>query len=336
VFIIVVIIALVYGPGPFGRNKDDPVEIPSEADVLEESETGLYSVTEPEPEPELEPEPVPALEPESVLEPNLPKIESEPAVEPNPEAAKLIAEAMSLLGEKPSRLIDARERLNEALRIPMSGQQRMFVKNQLSELADEWLFSRKFFPQDKLCESLQVKPGDQLRVIGERFKVPYEILMEINNISRPETLKAGATIKVINGPFHVKIYRSTFMMDLYLQTTFVRSFRVGLGKPDRQTPTGLWRVKSGGKLTSPLWTDPDTGQVVHPESPDYPLGSRWIELEGLDESTEGRTGFGIHGTKDPESIGTADSRGCIRLDNGDVIIVYNLLVPVHSLVRVEE
>jgi hypothetical protein len=202
VFIIVVIIALVYGPGPFGRNKDDTVEIPSEADVLEESETGLYSVTEPEPEPELEPEPVPALEPESVLEPNLPKIESEPAVEPNPEAAKLIAEAMSLLGEKPSRLIDARERLNEALRIPMSGQQRAFVKNQLSELAEEWLFSRKFFPQDKLCESLQVKPGDQLRVIGERFKVPYEILMEINNISRPETLKAGATIKVINGPFH--------------------------------------------------------------------------------------------------------------------------------------
>jgi len=323
-FIIAVIIALTYGPGPFGKNKDETVEILPEANVPEADETRSYSVMEAKPE----------IEP--VPEPELPKIELVPTVEPNPEAAKLIAEAMALLSEKPNQIIDARERLNEVLRIPMNGQQRAFVKDQLSELADKWLFSKRFFPQDKLCESLQVRPGDQLRIIGQQFKVPYEILMKINNISRPQALQVGATIKVINGPFHAKIYRSTFTMDLYLQNTFVRSFPVGLGKPDMETPTGLWRVKADGKLIEPPWPDPVSGKILHPGDPDYALGSRWIGLEGLDGDAKGRTGFGIHGTKESETIGTADSRGCIRLHNGNVIFVYDLLVPIHSLIRIEE
>lgn len=340
VLIAAMIFAFIYGPGPFGRNrnKGETVEILPGTDVPEADEIRLYSVVESEPAPQLEPEPAPvrAPVPEPVLEPDLPRTERGPTVEPNPEAAKLIAEAMAVLGEKPSRIIDARERLNEALRMPMSGQQRAFVKDQLSELANQWLFSRRFFPQDRLCESVQVQPGDQLRRISERFKVPYEILMEINNISRPEGLRAGERIKVINGPFHAKIYRSMFTMDLYLQTTFVRSFPVGLGKPGMETPTGLWRVKEGGKLMKPVWTDPITGKTYYPEDPDYPLGSRWIGLDGIEGGAKGRTGFAIHGTKDPEQIGAAGSQGCIRLHNGDVVLVYDLLAPIHSLVRVEE
>ncbi len=111
---------------------------------------------------------------------------------------------------------------------------------------------------------------------------------------------------------------------------------MGLGKPGRETPTGLWRVKSGGKHISPIWTDPDTHKVYSPGDPDYPLGSRWIELEGIKGDAKGQTSFGIHGTKEPDTIGTAGSRGCIRLHNGDAILLYNLLAPIHSLVRVED
>jgi len=56
----------------------------------------------------------------------------------------------------------------------------------------------------------------------------------------------------------------------------------------------------------------------------------------MDEGTRDEKGFGIHGTKEPESIGRASSRGCIRLHNGDAIKIYDMLVPVHSSVRVEE
>ena len=126
-------------------------------------------------------------------------------------------------------------------------------------------------------------------------------------------------------------------MDLYLQDKYVKSYRVGIGESGRrETPTGLWRVRPGDKLIKPTWTDPDTGRTYVADDPDYPLGSRWIGLEGLEGAAKGRTGFAIHGTKDPETIGTRSSKGCIRLYNGDVIEAYNLLFTGHSLVRVVE
>jgi len=343
--LLIVAVGIAYKYGPFGKDKNQydttGITNKAEADVPGLNETEPEIVREPAQKPELTPELPPESAPEPILpevvsKPNLPEIISVPDVEPNPEAAELIAEATALLSEKPGRIIDARSKLKEALRIPMSVQQRTFVKDQLSELADKWLFSREIFPDDKLCGSLMVKPGDQLRVIGKQFKVPYEILMEINNIRQPQNLRAGETIKVIDGPFHAKVYCSTFTMDLYLQETFVRSFRVGLGKPGSETPTGLWRVKTGGKLVKPVWTNPLDGKTYYPEDPDYPLGSRWIGLEGLEGAAKDRTGFALHGTKDPEQIGTADSQGCIRLHNGDAILLYNLFEEGLSTVEVVE
>jgi len=337
--VLIVAVAIAFHYGPFGKdkNQDEPNDITPEANVPELNQTEPKIVKEPKQELERTLEPLSEPPPEPVLEPNLPEIAPVQDVEPNPEAAALIAEATALLSEKPSRIIDAREKLNETLRIPMNIQQRTFVKDQLSELANKWLLSKIIFPDDQLCGSYLVKSGDELRIIGKRYKVPWEILQEINQITRPEALQAGEQIKVINGPFHAKVYRSTFTMDLYLQDeTFVRSFRVGLGKEETETPTGLWLVKSDGKLIKPPWPDPVTRKMYYPEDPDYPLGSRWIGLEGIKGNAKGREGFGIHGTKDPEQIGTTGSRGCIRMHNGEVILLYNLLVPNLSTVEVVE
>jgi len=313
--IIAVVIAFIYKPHPFGKNEtsatSNNVNVPDVKKAI----------------PPVSPQPRPEL--------NLSAI-PEPTAEDNPKVTELITEAVAFTADMPGKIIVARDRLNEALLLPMSDQQRAFVKAQLSALADKWLFSRTIFPEDNLCSDYKVKPGDQLRTIGGQFKVPYEILMQINNIRSPETLQASETIKVINGPFHVRIYRSTFTMDLFLQNTFVRSFPVGLGKPGMETPTGLWVVKPGGKLIKPVWTDPITNKTYYPESSDYPLGSRWIGLEGVAGAAKDRTGFAIHGTQQPEEIGTAGSQGCIRLHNGDAILVYNLLVPGYSQVEVVE
>jgi lipoprotein-anchoring transpeptidase ErfK/SrfK len=46
-------------------------------------------------------------------------------------------------------------------------------------------------------------------------------------------------------------------------------------------------------------------------------------------------GYGIHGTWDKDSIGKAESAGCIRLRNEDVEELF-LLVPVGTPVRIEE
>jgi lipoprotein-anchoring transpeptidase ErfK/SrfK len=336
VLIIVAVIAFYYGP--FGKNEAEPIDVGPVPDTnnAEASMPDVNEIVTRLPLPERAPEP--NLPEPDLPEPNLPEPAPvhavEPVAEPGGEAAALIAAATALIGEGSSGIIAAREKLNEALRMPMSPQQQSSVKDRLSKLSDQWLFSRTVLPNDPLCESYLVRSGNRLEAIGNQYKVPYEILMRINNISDPRALQAGATIKVVNGPFHAKVYRSTFTMDVYLQTTYVRSYSVGLGMPGKETPTGLWRVRAGGKAYATSWRDPDTGIVYQPEDPDYPLGSRWIALEGLSGEAKSRQGFGIHGTKEPEQIGTAGSRGCIRMFNGEVIQVYNMLVPALSQVEV--
>ena len=306
----------------------------------------LEEITMPEPQPattELSmPEP-------TTPEPNTPQVISEGesfspeiaaeggsigTIAANPEADVLIAKAAGLIAQGTGGVIEARDSLNEALRMPMGPKQRDYVKSQLSELSNLWLFSRTILPGDPLCTSYRVMPGDILESIGKDHKVPYEILMDINRISNPRALQAGRSYKVVNGPFHAKVYRSTFTMDIYLQNTYVCSYKVGLGKSGTPTPTGLWRLRPGGKAYATSWRDPDTGRLYQPEDPDYPLGSRWMALDGLSGEAKDREGFGIHGTKEPDQIGTAGSRGCIRMYNGEAIKVYNMLIEGLSTVEV--
>jgi len=272
------------------------------------------------------PEPAPAPTPAEAIE--------QPADKTSTEAQELIENALKL--RDAGNLIAARDLLNDALNMKLSEQVRTGVMMQLAKLAETWLFGREVLQGDTLTGYYLVQPGDLLSTIGRRHTVPYETLMQINDIARPELLRAGARIKVIHGPFNAVVNRTTFTLDLYLQNLYVKSYKVGLGRPEHTTPTGRWVVAPGGKLISPTWTDPDTGRTYRSSDSDYPLGSRWIALEGIEGDAKGRTGFALHGTKDPETIGMQSSRGCIRLHNGDVIEVYNLMEPGHSAIVVTD
>jgi lipoprotein-anchoring transpeptidase ErfK/SrfK len=88
------------------------------------------------------------------------------------------------------------------------------------------------------------------------------------------------------------------------------------------------------KLTNPGWTDPTTHRTYSPDDPKNPIGEHWIGLEGLEGEAVGKTGYGVHGTIEPQSIGRNESLGCIRLLNEDVARVYELLTPGRSTVIV--
>lgn len=287
------------------------------------------STPAPKPEPiaePVQPSPIvtPLIKPEPKTQPEqLPVAADTPSEDSSEHAKELVDEALKLRDK--NKIIQARELLHNTLNEQLSPTMRSLVKFQLNKLADDWLFSPVIFPEDKLTGSYQVQRGDLLQNIAKRHKVPHEILMQINSIADPRSLQAGKTIKVINGPFNVVVYKNSFTMDLYLQNRYIKTYRVGLGSQEHETPSGRWRVQSSGKMVKPTWTDPDTGRRFVGNDPDYPLGSRWIAIEGVDEVTSKRTGFAIHGTKEPESIGTRSSRGCIRLYNGDVVEVYDLL-----------
>lgn len=252
---------------------------------------------------------------------------------PADQAQKLMQQASAQI--KSGRVVLARETLNKVLALNITSLERERIKKELTRLAKMWLFSKSVFPGDNLTSAYQVQSGDNLVAIGSRYKVPAEFLMRINGIDDARKLRAGQSIKVVNGPFNVVVSKSIFTLDVYLQNTYIKSYKVGTGLPGKDTPTGKWKVKRDGKLITPPWPNPEGG-IVYPEDPEYPLGSRWIGIEGIEGPAKLRSGFGIHGTKDPETIGTQSSQGCVRLYNGEVIELYDMLVSQHSMILIRE
>lgn len=239
-----------------------------------------------------------------------------------PRVLALLKDAEQCVSE--GKIVAARNTLNDVLNMAMEDSLRQQVKQQLQALANDWLFSRTVQFGDNLCTNYKVESGDLLSGIAAKHKVPYKFLMKINNITSEKSLRAGQIIKVVNGPFHAVAYLSSYTMDLYLQNIYVKSYKVGIGRVDKPTPIGLWRAKVGGKLIKPVWTDPESGRTYKSDDPDYPLGSGWIALEGLDSRTQNISGIAIHGTKDEASIGTKSSQGCIRLYNGELTELYDM------------
>lgn len=275
----------------------------------------------------------PAVAPEPTLPTAAPRQDKvvEPPVEAGASQAAVLFEAGgAAMGEQD--YLSARTKLSEALETGLTGEAETLARRMLSLAADQWLFSANVFENDGHCSRYKVVTGDRLSTIAKRFVVPMAFLARVNQIRNPNNLAAGRTIKVVQGPFRVKVERSRFLMSVYLGEVLVRSYVVGLGSPGRVTPTGRWRVKI--KQENPDWSDPDTGRHYTPNDPDNPLGEHWIGLDGLEGDAKGRTGFGIHGTSKPQEIGEATSRGCIRLNNGDAQELYDMLLEGKSEVLV--
>ena len=57
-------------------------------------------------------------------------------------------------------------------------------------------------------------------------------------------------------------------------------------------------------------------------------------LQGVEEHNRDFSGYGIHGTIEPESIGRQSSMGCIRMRPEDVEVVYEVLVEGASTIEI--
>ncbi len=238
----------------------------------------------------------------------------------------------SLKRYQAGEVIAARQELNRMLAISRSPAEEVELRRHLEEIADATIFSRERRADDPLTTTYTIQPGDVLINIGKQFDVPHEVIMMINGIEDATRIRAGQKIKVPRGPFHVKIYKSKFRLDVYLQDLFVRRFPVGLGVDDG-TPEGTWKVKE--RLTNPTYYPPASAsekRIIPADDPTNPLGEHWIGLEGIAGDALGRHGYGIHGTIQPESIGRQVSLGCIRMHNDDVAFLYRLMMRDRSTV----
>ena len=86
-----------------------------------------------------------------------------------------------------------------------------------------------------------------------------------------------------------------------------------------------WRgmARIDGKYVNPAWSPPDSVQRDHPELPRLIAGGSPHNPMGVRALTLDRDEIAIHGTNRPSSIGTAASYGCIRMNNADVIDLFD-------------
>jgi LysM repeat protein len=265
---------------------------------------------------------------------------------PPPRPPSSSADAMTLYN-KADQLLAAGDRvggralLSQVLfadNIDLSAEDAMHIRNQLTELNQELVFSKEIAADDPIADRHMVQPGEYLASIGVRYKVPYQMLEMVNGI-KARQLQADRPIKVIRGPIHARVIKHQYLMDLFAVGSdglpvYVCSFRVGLGKDDK-TPVGDWALTKGEKVVNPDWRDELTNEYFASNDPDNPIGEYWMAMHGTDENTKNKTGFGIHGTIEPESIGTQASRGCIRLGDEDIELAFYMLTELGSTVRIE-
>ncbi|MCC6360947.1 MAG: L,D-transpeptidase family protein [Phycisphaerales bacterium] len=222
--------------------------------------------------------------------------------------------------------VEARTSLNEMLLHANSAEERTTLRRHLERIADEMIWSRERIEGDPLVDVYVVKPGDKLANIAKPYDVPYELILQLNGMSDPTKIRANQKLKILRGPFHARVYKSDFRLDLYAQDTFVKSFRVGLGG-ENPTPVGEWIVRT--RMRNPTYFPSESAKdkrVIPPNDPANPLGGFWVSLEGTTGDAVGQVGFGIHGTNEPESIGKAASLGCVRMINEEVEIVFRVLM----------
>ncbi|MGG6295497.1 L,D-transpeptidase [Leptolyngbya sp. AN02str] len=116
----------------------------------------------------------------------------------------------------------------------------------------------------------------------------------------------------------IEIALSDRRLVVYDGDTELKSYPVAVGRQGWQTPVGSFEVKQ--MIVDPAWQHPFTGEVIPGGTPQNPLGNYWIGFW-----TDGTNWVGMHGTPNPETVGTAASHGCIRLYNEDIQELFNLV-----------
>ncbi len=105
----------------------------------------------------------------------------------------------------------------------------------------------------------------------------------------------------------------------------VAAFPVTMGSKQYPLPIGRWKTTTYAFLPPfdyqpELLNDPKTDkQLKLPPGPNGPVGVAWLDLT--------KEHYGIHGTNEPQTIGRAESSGCIRMTNWDVLRLARMMKP---------
>ncbi len=144
-----------------------------------------------------------------------------------------------------------------------------------------------------------VRKGDSVYSIAQSFEITTNDIFAANpNLT--ENLFIGQILCIPQNPvsleFRVNIGAKT--LSVYRMGVIIQEYPVATGKEETPTPMGVFTI------------------INKQLDPGGPYGTRWLGLS--------IKGYGIHGTNAPQSIGTAASNGCIRMNNSDIEKLFDI------------
>lgn len=182
-------------------------------------------------------------------------------------------------------------------------------------------------------QTYTIRKGDTLLDVARYFDLGYNEIVAANPGVDPWVPKPGTEIVlptewvlpccsydgiVVNIPemrlYHYRRPRGS------KDSLMVATYPVGLGRDDRRTPRGSFRVAS--KTVNPTWNIPESIRREHIKergdhrwsipggAPDNPLGKYRLSLAN--------SRYAIHGTNIPWGVGMQVSHGCLRLYPEDI------------------
>ena len=189
------------------------------------------------------------------------------------------------------------------------GESRQLIE-MLDRLAGTVIYSHRHHLLEKPYET---KPGETLEQIAQQHQVPWQLLAKINGLDDPAAVRPGQPLKVLRGPFNAVVDARNYRLTLFLQGRYAGRFPIGVGR-DMPKGDGSNDFEVQGVYANPIYRGQDI--VIPAQDPTNPYGRVWIDLGQQ---------MGIHGTNDPQQVGTNTGRGCILLRPADITHVQDIL-----------
>jgi lipoprotein-anchoring transpeptidase ErfK/SrfK len=195
-------------------------------------------------------------------------------------------------------------------------------------------------PLEKLAEMFHttpavlvaLNPGVTRIAVGSKIVVPNVLpaSREYDGSLRPDWRQTLAMLNVdARQPKadHVVVDKSDGVLRVMdANDKLVAQFTATMGSEHDPLPLGSWKIY-GADYNPKFHYNPDLfwdakkgdDKELLPAGPNGPVGVVWIDLS--------KEHYGIHGTPNPETIGRAESHGCIRLTNWDAARLAMMIKP---------
>ena len=130
----------------------------------------------------------------------------------------------------------------------------------------------------------------------------------------PARAAADGPARVAGESFYLSVDLSERVLYVMKDGEQVESYPVAIGQRAHPTPTGRYRIRH--LVWNPRWVPPDARWARNrrpraPGDPRNPMGRVKLFFKDPD--------LYIHGTHEVDSLGSAESHGCLRMRNSDVV-----------------